>query len=242
MRTLLSGVFFAIAALSTFTASASDKIFLNTGIREPFTTRDHKGFIDLVVKEAFKRAGLNAEVVVYQNSANSLSNANEGIDDGVALRIKGLEKKFPNLIRIPEKIMDNDFVAYSLTPLSLENVFSSLKSYKVTHVKGWQIFIKNLQDHPNVTVVKNPQSMFDKLSNNSVDIMLYERWQGLWRAKQSNIKLQVSEPPLAKMEMFMYLHKKHKSHVDDVASALASMKKDGTYQKIFTNTLGRLKE
>gem|GEM_PF-255276 len=222
-------------------ALAADKIVLNTGIRDPFTTMAEDGFVDQIVKEAFRRAGLEVTIIVYQNSAKSLENANRGIDDGAALRIMGLEKKFPNLIRVPEKMMDNDFLAYSLREQEGLADWASLKQKRIAYIGGWQIFQNNLQDHPATVKTKNAQQMFDLLSAGEVDLILYERWQGLWRAKQLGLRPISAEPPLAKREMFMYLNEKHRPLVTKVSNALASMKKDGTYARIFNDTLGKLR-
>lgn len=235
---------FGLLVLSIFAeitpAYAKEKILLNTGIRDPFTTSSQTGFIDLIVQETFRRIDIDAEVIVYQNSAKSLSNANNGIDDGAALRIKGLEKKFPNLIRIPEKLMDNDFVAYSKDNPIVTDSWTDMGEASIAYIKGWQIFQNNLADHKSTILTKTSQQMFDLLTSGEVDFMLYERWQGLWRAQQLGITIQVSEPPLAKREMFMYLNNKHSDLVDKAAAALSEMKKDGTYQKIFDKTLGLL--
>jgi len=233
-------VSFLLAFSWVSAVQAKDEIVLNTGIRDPFTTNTQNGFVDQIVKEAFRRAGLSAKVIVYQNSAKSLSNANVGIDDGVALRIKGLEKKFPNLIRVPELMMENDFIAYSTSDPIVTNDWAALAKSRIAHINGWQIFQNNLKGHQNTTRTKNAQQMFDLLSAKKVDLILYERWQGLWRAQQLGITLKASEPPLAKRQMFMYLNKKHMRLVKKVSGALKAMKKDGTYQEIFNQTLGKL--
>jgi len=221
-------------------AYAIEKIIFNTGIRDPFTTSDNSGFINLIIKEAFHRIGIDAEVIVYQNSAKSLTNANNGIDDGAALRIKGLEKKFPNLIRIPEKLMDNDFVAYSIANPPATDSWASMDGLKIAYINGWQIFQNNLADHQATTRTKTAHQMLDLLTTGKVDSILYERWQGLWLAQQFGITIQASEPPLATMEMFMYLNKKHAGLIEKAASSLSEMKKDGTYKEIFDQTLGQL--
>ena len=222
-------------------ALAEEKIYLSSGIRDPFTTAGKDGFIDQIVREVFSRIGVEAEVVVYQDSAKSLSNANAGIDDGAALRIKGIDKKFTNLVMVPEKLMDNDFVAYSLGMGARVTNWQSLKNYKTQYIEGWQIFKNNTQDHPQVSAVKTPQEMFDNLSQLETEVILYERWQGLWRAREMGLKLKAHEPPLASVEMFMYLNSRHKDKVAPAAIALAQMKKDGTYEKIYNETLNVLK-
>ena len=220
-------------------ALGAEKIYLNSGIRDPFTTRNKDGFVDLVVKEAFARIGVEAEVVVYQNASKSLSNANAGVDDGAALRIKGTNKKFTNLVMVPEKLMDNDFVAYYWGINIKIDDWESLNKYKVAYIDGWQIFEDNTKGHPALSAVENPQMLFDELSQLKVDIILYERWQGLWRARELGLDLTANEPPLASMEMYMYLNIKHEDKVEAVAKSLADMKKDGTYEKIYNLTLGK---
>jgi len=223
-------------------AVAMEKIIFNTGIRDPFTTNQNDGFIDQIIHETFRRIGVDAKLIVYQNSAKALTNANNGIDDGAALRIQGLEQKFPNLIRISEKLMDNEFVAYSMNKPIATDDWSSMDGATIAYINGWQIFQNNLVDHKTTTLTKNAQQMFDLLSSGKVDHMLYERWQGLWRAQQLDINIQVSEPPLAKREMFMYLNVKHAGLVDKASAALVQMKQDGTYQDIFDRTLGQLRK
>jgi polar amino acid transport system substrate-binding protein len=44
-------------------------------------------------------------------AARAISLTNDGIDDGLAARIGGLEKDYPNLVQVPEPIFVNDFVA-----------------------------------------------------------------------------------------------------------------------------------
>ena len=48
------------------------------------------------------------------------------------------------------------------------------------------------------------------------------------------------EPPLASTEMFIYLHRKHAPLAGKLAAALAAMKQDGSYRRIFDETLAPL--
>ena len=70
-----------------------------------------------------------------------------------------------------------------------------------------------------------------------VDIVLYERWQGLYLAKKSGMKVSVHEPPLATVKMYMYIHKNYQYLAVKMAQALRDIKSDGTYQAIFDKTL-----
>lgn len=226
-----------LVGFQPYRALAVEKLVLNTGTRDPFTTDNHQGFLDLLIREVFQRLGIEAEVIVYEASARALASANSGIDDGATLRVKGIDKKFTNLVRVPEKLMDNDFVAYSVKDYSEIDSWESLAPFDIAYILGWQVFQNNLNDHKATIRVKDADQMMNLLALNRVDFILYERWQGLWRAKMRNMKIKVYDPPLAQKEMFMYLHRKHADLVERTAEVLREMKKDGTYQQIFDETL-----
>jgi len=221
-------------------AAAGDALVLNTGVRAPYTQPDRSGFLDRLVVELFQRVGLKAEVQVYEASERAMQNANTGIDDGIALRIRGLEAQYPNLVRVPEKVIDNDFVAYSRRDRFPTRGWDSLAPYHVAHIIGWKVFENNLGGRKDITLVRNAEQLFELLRQDRADVILDERLQGLWWARHMGLDARPLEPPLATQEMFIYLHQKHAPLVDKVAAALAAMKKDGSYRRIFDQTLAPL--
>ncbi len=224
----------AIRPLSTW---AAEEVVLNTGVRQPYTMENGGGFLDQLVAEIFRRAGVKARVAVYESSERALINANSGIDDGTALRIKGLEAQYPNLVRVAEKIIDNDFVAYSLNEKHQIRDWSSLRPHQVAYIVGWKVFERNLPENVTTTRVKDERQLFSLLKMDRTDVILYERWQGLWQIRESGLPAHAHEPALATTEMFMYVHNKHAALVPKLTQALQEMKRDGTYQKIHGSTL-----
>ncbi|MCC7310648.1 MAG: transporter substrate-binding domain-containing protein [Sulfuritalea sp.] len=221
-------------------AGAGDTLVLNTGVRAPYTQPDRSGFLDRLVAEVFRRIGMKAEVQVYEASERAMQNANGGIDDGIAMRIKGLEAQYPNLIRVPEKVIDNDFVAYSRKHNFPTRNWDALAYYHVAHIIGWKVFENALGERKDVTRVRNVEQLFELLRQDRADVILYERWQGLWWSRQMALEARLLEPPLASQEMFIYLHRKHEPLVGKVATTLAAMKKDGSYKRLFDETLAPL--
>lgn len=221
-------------------AGAGEALVLNTGVRAPYTQPDRSGFLDRLVLELFRRVGVKAEVQVYEASERAMQNANGGIDDGMAMRIKGLEAQYPNLIRVPEKVIDNDFVAYSRKHRFPTRNWETMAPYHVAHIIGWKVFENSLGQRRDITRVRNVEQLFELLRMDRADVILYERWQGLWWAREMALEARLLEPPLASQEMFIYLHRKHEPLVGKVAAALAAMKKDGSYQRIFDETLAPL--
>ncbi len=236
---LLNLIMLALSLLPiSFSSQAQPEVFiLNTSTGAPYTTPDQQGFQDLIVAEVFKRMGLKGRVEVYQASARALTNANENLDQGVAMRIKGLEKKYPNLVRVEEPLIRNDFVAYSKKLDLKTDSWASLKPYTVAYIHGWVIFERNLDPKQHRHTVKTPSQMFSMLEKGRVDLVLYERWQGLQDARDSGVPVVVHEPPLASVEMYMYIHKDFAALAPKMAQALKQMKQDGSYQNIYDRTL-----
>jgi len=222
---------------------ATERIVLNTGVLAPYTTPERTGFLDRIAVALFHEIGLEAEIQVFPTATErSLLNADSGIDDGMAMRIAGLEKQYPNLIRVPEPLIVNDFVAYSNRPRFATDSWRALEPYVVSYIIGWKVFEKNVQGVKEVTLVRDADQLFRLLGNGRADVVLYERWQGLERLRAMGIKAQVLEPPLSRTEMFIYLNRKHAALVPKVAQALANLKKNGTYQRIFDATLSPLNQ
>lgn len=226
----------AAAALVATTVQA-EPLRLNSGVRAPYFKPDRTGFIDQLVPEVFRRLGIEAVAVQYAASERAMINANNGIDDGLVLRIRGLEKAYPNLVMIDEKILDNEFVAYAKRVRFATTGFDTLRPHQVAYINGWKIFEANLSADTRVTKVQEAEQLFALLEQDRADVALYERWQGNQLLLETGSTAYMLNPPLATTEMFMYLHKKHAHLAEPAARALRAMKADGTYQRIAARSL-----
>ncbi|MBD3608938.1 MAG: transporter substrate-binding domain-containing protein, partial [Gammaproteobacteria bacterium] len=215
-------------------------IILTTGIGEPLHYKgDKNGFIEAIIEEAFKRVGV-VGIVSRKSSKLSLINANTGADDGLAMRIKGLDKKYKNLIRVPEVIMCSEFSGYSKTELKPINNWDDMTDIYVAYVNGWRIFENNVINNNRVIKADSADLLFGMLEKDRTEIVLYEKWQGLSLIEKLGIKaIKVNRLPLEQKKMYVYLHKKHKHLVSGVAKAMRDMKSDGTYQRIFDQSMAQ---
>jgi len=215
------------------------EIRITSGRAEPFVTPEHNGFYDLVVKHMFQRVGLKASTIVLP-SERSLINANIGEDDGNIARIKGIEKKYKNLIIVPESVIDFDFVAFTKDKNIKVRNWRSLKPYNVTFINGWKVFEKKVKHYKSLVKTRDSTQLFQLLENGRADIALYDLWSGLWLIKQKSGTLDYLKPPFATFTLYLYVNKKHKKIVPLLAQALKEMKQDGTYQRIYDETLNTL--
>lgn len=216
----------------TMPAHAADKLVLSSGMHEPWTNDDASGFTNVFVAELFNRLGLRAEVTFNPAAARALQLADDGTDDGLAARIAGLENEYRNLVRVPEPIFVNDFVATSTVPAAPVRKWDDLRPRSIGYILGWQVFENNLPPVRTVSVARDSRQLMGLLKAGRVEVALHERWQALWQARELGLNLIVHEPPLASTPMYIYLNRRHADLVPRVAAELAAMKAEGRHKAI----------
>jgi polar amino acid transport system substrate-binding protein len=217
---------------------AQQPLLLTTFMTVPLSDDSQTGFYDQILIEAFGRLKQPIKIA-HLPTERSIANANLGITDGEFPRISGLENLYPNLIIVPEKIDDFEFVAFTWrTDIQLKD-WSSCKPYNVAIVRGWKILEENLTDVKSLVRVKNQTLLFSLLAEHRIDIVIYSRFEGYEMIKNLKMKsIRGLEPPLAKRAMFLYLNKKHLSLIPELTRQLRSMKNDRTYDSIRQKTIG----
>ena len=223
-----------ILAMALQADCTSPALVLNTAQISPRTTPAGTGFQDLIIKEAFRRLGISIKIV-HLPSERSLVNANEGIDDGVFVRVAGMEADYPNLVIVPEPITNFEFVIfYKKVPTKLSG-WDSLKPYNVGIIRGWKILEHNLADVKSLTIVKDETALFSMLDEGRVDLIVYDKLQGLSLIKGNKFdNIRLLEPPIVIKPMYLYLNKRHQEIVPKLLKVLQEMRVSGLTEAIIT--------
>jgi polar amino acid transport system substrate-binding protein len=236
---VIAGALFLMAGLAC--AADVPVLVLNDTNEPPFTTTDGQGFLDVVAGEAFRRAGVRLRLVKLP-AERGLINANAGIEDGDLNRIAGLEAQYPNLVRVPEKLIDWTFAAFSKNP-ALPARSEILRARPIGYIRGWKIYEQQMAGAPQVVTAEDPAQLFRLLQHDRIEVALYERWQGLNLIQRQGLTGMVAlDPPLAKREMFIYLHKRHAALVPRLAEALRAIKAEGLYDRLYRKKVLSLAE
>ena len=125
--------------------SLAQQMVLTTSMTSPLSKEDQTGFYDQVLIEAFRRVEQRIQIT-HLPTERSITNANLGISDGEFPRISGLDRLYPNLLKVPEKIDDFEFTAFTWRPDIQLKDWTSCKPYNVAIVRGWKILEANLVD------------------------------------------------------------------------------------------------
>jgi len=226
----IAGVLLLTAGLTR--AAEAPVLMINDTNEPPFTTADGQGFLDAVAGEAFRRAGVRLRLVKLP-AERGLINANAGIEDGDLTRIAGLEVHYPNLVRVPEKLIDWEFAAFG-RDAALPAHWETLRTHPVGHIRGWKIYEQKMAGAPHVVTAEDPAQLFRQLRLNRTEVALYERWQGLSLIRGHGwTDVHLLAPQLARREMYLYLHKRHAALVPRLAAALRAIKAEGLYDRLY---------
>jgi len=240
MKSLILSTAFVLCFLSFQPATATSIIHLNITGRPPLNTDNQTGFMDAVATEAFRRIGITLETSLFP-AERGLKNSNKGFVDGEMARVKGIDKVYTNLIRVPEKLMDWEFVVFSRKTIDLRAGWSALSGKSVSHINGWKILEKNIPNDAEITKTSNINELFVLLEKKRTDYVIYEKWAGHYMLQKMMMdNVYQHKPALAVKEIFIYLHKKHKSVIPPLSQALKNMKKDGSYQHLVKKHLSSL--
>jgi polar amino acid transport system substrate-binding protein len=184
------------------------------------------------MKQVFSRNGLKVSVQ-FLPAERAIQQANSGMNDGDGPRVAGLETQYTDLIQVPEKFLDMEFVGFSKNAAIRTDRWESLKPYRIGFIRGWKILEANIVGTQSLDIAGNTENLFNLLKKDRIDIAVIGKAEGLNHIMEQRIKdIRVLSPPLAKKEMFLYLHKKHENLVPKIAASLKDMKREGKYSQI----------
>jgi len=216
---------------------APKTITLGTENYPPISNIYETGFEDLIAKEMFRRIGVKV-ILNFNPSERVLYNANVGIDDGILTRVGGIEKKYTNLVPLNESLFTADYVAFSHNKNIKISGWNSLAPLNIGIITGWKLLERNITSAKSLIRVKSAKQLFALLGSGRVDVIVFSRFPGLQMIRDQGLTgVTALEPPLAQRKRFFYLNKKNKALVPRATKALKAMKADGTYQKIFNQTI-----
>jgi polar amino acid transport system substrate-binding protein len=227
LRPLLLCILLLLPALAE-----AETLALATDAEAPRSRPDGSGYVDRIVAEACRRAGLGLRIEVMP-AERCLVAAAQGLVDGMYARVAGLAERYPGLIMVPEPTETFEFTAYTLRADLRINGWDDLRPLSVGVVIGWKLAEENTREVRERTRVHNEDALFRLLAQGRVDVAVcgghdvrvLSRRQGL-------AGLRALSPPLAVRPMHIYLNKRHASLAPRLAEALRGMRADGSLERI----------
>jgi polar amino acid transport system substrate-binding protein len=184
-----------------------------------------------VVQAAARRAGVPV-VARMVPAERALALANSGATDGDVARIEGLERQYPNLVRVPEPVYRYSAYAFAYYRLEVTAGWESLRGHGICIRRGIKLFELRTESMQR-QMLDDERSILRMLRNGGCDMALLEPDSPVVKAAMAaQPPLYKLLPPLEVTPLYLYLHRSHAPLVPRFAEALKQMRQDGTLQKI----------
>jgi polar amino acid transport system substrate-binding protein len=211
---------FAAVAPPVRGAAPADGLVLATGFGPPLHQEGQTGILDRFLIRAFARIGRTVRID-GEPAERALINADTGIDDGDASRIRGMSARYRHLVRVPARLLTIRIVAFSRRghPVAVHG-WGSLAPYSVGIVRGYKIAELNVRARDRTDVASIPQLMH-LLEMGRVDVAVIDLASGIGAARTAGYTdLRVTGTSLAVLPEYVYLNRTHRDLVAPLAAAI----------------------
>lgn len=185
-----------------------------------------------VLKAAYAKLGYKVTENLSPGE-RSLEDSNAGLNDGEVHRIKAVDSKYPNLIRIDAPVNYVEGVLISCNNTYEIKSVEELNPYRVVVRIGNKYAVELTKDLPNVIKTPDADKMVELLLQKRADMVISDRpWAMAQQQKLGQECLQINEPPLVVIPLYHYIHIKHAKLVPEITLILREMNASGESQAI----------
>lgn len=236
MRGLLSLLAFVSCALCTQWANAERLV-----ISQNQGSQTHS-LAQGIVQEVYAELGIDVEFQQYP-AMRGVVLANAGTVDGDVARIDGIERSYPNLIRVPTPIFQLRAYAYGLDERISVDDWSDLQGLRVGIIYGveyMEVGTRGIERER----YQRFDAMFNALFARRIDVAISSRPQvaEISVINQDQTKLHILGRPLRDAPLYHVLHKKHGELVSRVDRQLRSMQETGRLDELYQSLLANVQD
>ncbi len=190
---------------------------------------------DRMISEVYRRVSVPLEIK-HLPSKRAIVYANDGVTDGEIMRIKNINKFYPNLVIVPVPFMWAEQVVLSKNVDFKVDGCESLRPYNIG-IRIGVIDLEKCTKGMKVTRVNKVDQLFQMLDTGRIDIIASGgKLFLLGELSKSNYKgFKLLSPSLKRIPLYHFLHKKHKNFVPVITKVFIEMEKEGYFIKGFEN-------
>ena len=222
-----------VTSTSAVGQSSTSLLRLSNATLPPVTTSDRDGYLDKLYEEWFERAGLQVQLF-NTPAARGLENANSGIVSGDAARIDIDNSLYPNLLRVPEPVIEVIFSGLYTDPEVNVRSQADYRKYRVGYVRGWRIAERLFEGEANAIAVRTSDNLLDMLAVDRLEIAFMTVAPARELARKKKMKFLNRTDFVIRKNLYLHLHSSHGDKVPRMTEILREMKSDGSYDRIMS--------
>lgn len=183
-----------------------------------------------IVEEAYRRLGIAVEAEPLP-AERALRAADSGLTDGDTIRVEGIDALYPNLVRVPEPVSHVDVLAFT-TGLSFDvQGWESLRPYTVCYIYGAKLHEQGTQDLRRMGADGQENAVL-LLRNGQCEVAVLSANAWIMIDKVNAGPMRELSPPIARHQLYHYVHRRHTALVPLLAEELRKMKREGVVDAI----------
>ena len=179
----------------------------------------------LILRKAYEKLGIRLKIVIMPGE-RALIEANKGVKvDASYLRVAGMSKIYPNLIRITEAVSTAQEGVFSKRYNFVVRGKESLKPYLIGIRRGHKS-AEMLTQGFKVTPLGTTEQLYQLLDRGRGDLVVDNYAAGAVTIKTLGFNLQRLEPILYSQKLYHYIHKKHAHIAHKLSHAIRDVKEE----------------
>jgi len=185
-----------------------------------------------ILREAYSKLGIPLRLETFPG-LRGIREANLGKIDGDAGRIEGMEKDYPNLIRIPVPVFSFEGSFFAKKPGPDVDSPAVRKSLTAGMVRGTR-YARQATEGMKRVFADNPASLFKLLEEGIADVVVFDRDAGELLVAKSypNSGIVPVGKPVHTGELYHYLNKKRADLAPPLTRVLQEMSQSGESERI----------
>ena len=186
-----------------------------------------------ILKAIYTRANIPMELVDLP-AKRAIMDSSQGVLDGEVHRNIKVKDQYPTLIPLQPGI---NYIEPSVFSKNLDfevKGWESLKDYRIGIVRGVGTSEDGTKGMPQVTAVSTLEQLMQMLAEDRIDVAVSDAFSGLAELKRLKLDGQIHllTPPLQKVEIYHYLHEKHRDLIPTVEKVIQEMQASGELEQL----------
>ncbi len=195
--------------------------------------------ISAILEKAYQKLGISISIK-YLPGNRALYSSSTGAVDGELFRIAGIEKKYPELLRVIEPILELKTMAYTKNVKFTVQNWQSLAPYKLGFLRSFrkaELKTEGMDTYQD----DHLSNLFKLLDKGRIDLVIESQLGASVILQQNSFpNVTALSPPVDRFKIYHYLHTKNKRLLAPLSAILLKMRQSGEIQKIISTTLQKI--
>jgi ABC-type amino acid transport substrate-binding protein len=186
-----------------------------------------------LLRAVYRHLGIRVEFVDLP-AKRALLESSSGHIDGEVQRVPDVAREYPTLLPVREPINFIEPTAFVKRRGISVDGWASLRPYIVGIVRGVGSSERGTKDLPRVERANDMDALMKMLSTDRIDVAVNDRFSGLLVNKRLGLdaQLQPLSPPLQHIDLYHFLHERHRELVPRVEAQIRSMRSSGELERL----------